>query len=45
MSDENETVNDVLDSLPKREVKLTGKALIGKIERLQKERKTHVNKI
>lgn len=44
MSDENETVNDVLDSLPKREVKLTGKALIGKIERLQKERKTHVNK-
>ena len=46
MSDENESVNDVPDSLPtKREVKLTGKALMGKIERLQKERKTHVNKI
>lgn len=46
MSDENESVNDVPDSLPtKREVKLTGKALMGKIERLQKERNTHVNKI
>lgn len=48
MSEKGESNVDehVADAVrPKREIKLTGKALALKIENLQKDRKTHVNKL